>query len=83
MASGVEFDEDSFRYGAARPGAPRSGASGGPAFGGFNSSQNQPAMVRFLMNHGIVKSPAGAQGVLVGLIAVNIVITIIVIKYFL
>ncbi len=83
MSSGVEFDEDSLKY-ARRP----------VATGGFQSGQqysfpgqpvggNEPKMVQWLMRKGIVKSPNAAQAILIGLVIVNIIITFVVIKYFL
>ena len=81
MASGVEFEEDSFRYNTTRPGA-RPGAGGVQPFTGFNSGQNESGMVRFLMRHGFAKSPASAQYILVGMIITNIIITYVVLKYF-
>jgi hypothetical protein len=83
MSSGVEFDEDSLKY------APRRPAAGGgfqPSPYGIPGQQgggNQPGMVAWLMRKGIVKSPAVGQVILIGLVVVNIVVTIIVIMYFL
>ena len=77
MSSGVEFDEDKLKY------APRSagGFSGG---GGYTpGAENQSRMARWLMAKGIVKSPSAANAVLITLVAINIVVTFIVITYFL
>ncbi len=75
MSSGVEFDEDSLKYTALRKSAGFSVVPG--------QSDNQPRMVRWLMNKGIVKSPAVGQVLLFVIIAINIIITFIVIKFFL
>ncbi len=40
-------------------------------------------MVRWLMKHHIAKTAATAQGILIGLVIVNIIVTFIVIKYLL
>ncbi len=72
MSSGVQFDEDNF----SRAAIARSAASAG------SSSSNQSGMVRWLMAHGI-KSPAVANAILIGAIALNIIITIVVVLYFL
>ena len=80
MASGVEFEEDQFRYGA-----PRS-MGGTPQIPGYNKpnfAASEPKMVRWLMNHGFANSPKAAQIILVGVVVINIVITYIVIKYLL
>jgi len=47
------------------------------------SARNEPAMVRWLMRHHLAKTPATAQGILIGLIIVNIIVTYVVIKYLL
>jgi hypothetical protein len=84
MSSGVEFDEDSFSR--PHPQVVQGGYS--PAGGAVNSglpfsARNEPAMIRWLMRHHLAKSPAMAQGILIGLIIVNIIITYIVITYLL
>ncbi len=78
MPSGVEFEEDKMRYG--RP----------PGFVGQNSPTNQyvptgnePPMVRWLMRHGLSKSPISAQIILVVVVLINIAITYFIIKNFL
>ncbi|MEK7642068.1 MAG: hypothetical protein AAB365_03730 [Patescibacteria group bacterium] len=83
MSSGVEFDEDKLKY------TPRPVAGGGfqPNQYAFSAQQggggNEPRMVRWLMKKGIVKSPNTAQVVLIGLVVINIIITVVVISYFL
>jgi len=85
MSSGVEFEEDSFSYkkpgqqGQPSFGRASPGGYGGPGFG----AQNEPGMVRFLMRHGLAKSPAVAQGILIGVVIVDLIITYIIVKYFL
>ena len=78
-SSGVEFDEDKLKY------APRSSASGGSytPLNRYGSPNTEPKMVQWLMKKGIVKSPATAQIVLITLVIINIIITFVVIKYFL
>lgn len=80
MSSGVEFDEDKINYGApsANNGMRRFAGSSRPVF-----AEKQPRMVQWLMNHGIAVSPAAGQAILIGLIVVNLIITYIVVKYFL
>ncbi|MEN9912998.1 MAG: hypothetical protein RLY66_406 [Candidatus Parcubacteria bacterium] len=84
MSSGVEFDEDSLKY-----------ARHIPAAGGFQQTQqqysfpgqqmggNEPKMIQWLMKKGIVKSPNMGQAILIGMVIINIIITFVVIKYFL
>lgn len=84
MSSSVEFDEDSFgsssRPRVANPvGSVPNYAYQSPV--GMNS--NEPKMVRFLMNHGLVKSPESAQKLLIGLAILNFIVTLAVIKFFL
>jgi hypothetical protein len=78
MSSGVEFDEDQLKY-APRPNTP----AGSYSMNQYGSPNTDPKMVQWLMKKGIVKSPAMAQAVLIGLVVVNIIITFIVIKFFL
>ncbi len=90
MSSGVEFDEDSFNYGRPQQPKPGSYSSSGSSYGAGPiasglpfSARNEPAMVRWLMKHHIAKTAATAQGILIGLVIVNIIVTFIVIKYLL
>ena len=84
MTGSIEFDEDKINYGV-----PRSVQVGGIGqFRGYNNSNlanlaNQPMFVRWLMKHGLAKSPATAQVILVVVVVINIIITFIVLKYFL
>lgn len=78
-SSGVEFDEDKLKY------APRT-ASSGRSYAPMNqygTPSTDPRMVRWLIRKGIVKSPAAAQVILITLVIINLVITFVVIKYFL
>lgn len=80
MSSGVEFDEDALKY-APRPNMHTS--SGSYSVNQYGTPSTEPRMVQWLMKKGIVKSPATAQVVLIALVVVNIVVTFIIIKYFL
>ena len=84
MSSEVQFDDDQLKY-AHRPVAGGGNSGGGFAGGGYVPGEggNQPRMVRWLMKKGIVKSPAMAQGFLIGLVIINIIITYVVITFFL
>ncbi len=88
MASGVEFDEDGTNFGVKPP------SSAGQASNSFSPSNSytqqrypntgsQSGMTAFLMRHGLAKSPKKAQTYLVILVIANIIITFVVIKYFL
>ncbi|MES2216207.1 MAG: hypothetical protein V4481_02830 [Patescibacteria group bacterium] len=87
MSSGVQFEEDSFSFN--KPAAPSSAptTSGGfqaPPNLGYGRPQlpsNTPKMAQWLMRHGI-KSPNAAQTILVVVVIVNIIITFVVIKFF-
>jgi hypothetical protein len=50
-------------------------------YGGGN--QNVPGLAGWLMRHGVAKSSSSAQTILIGIVVANIIITFIVIKYFL
>ncbi len=74
MSTGVEFDEDKFRY--ANPQRP-----GGMNMGG--SSGARSSMNAWLMKHGLAKSDKSAQAILVAVVVINAIITFVVFKYFL
>ena len=86
MVTGVEFDEDKVDYGGFR-------SAGRPASGGTSSvsspnmaprySVHASGMAGWLIAHGWVKSEGAAQGLLLALVVANIIITYVVIKYFL
>jgi hypothetical protein len=80
MSSGVEFDEDKFSY--ARP-TPAQGSPVGVPNAAYTSpvASNTRGMHGWLMRHG-VKSAAGAQVVLIAVVILNIVVTFVVIKFF-
>jgi hypothetical protein len=82
MASGVEFEEDSFGLSNRRSAQPAGAANSG-AYARFQDASNVKGMAGWLMRKGITKSPAAAQAVLVGFIVINVIITFIAIKYFL
>ena len=73
MSDNVQFDTDTFSNDMRRPtqaagfGQPVSEASG---------------MSGWLMRHGLAKSPAAAQGIMIAIILADIIAIFIVIKYF-
>lgn len=82
MVTGVEFDEDKFSY-APRPSKP--GMAPAPAsYNNLQYASSRPSgMAGWLMSHGWAKSEKSAQGIMVGIMAVNFIIMYVVIKYFL
>lgn len=78
MSTGVEFEEDKIDYGVPRSSSGQNNYSMKP---GFNNGQSK--MSQWLMDHGIAGTPVVAQGILIGLVIVNIVITYVVVKYIL
>ena len=85
MSSGVEFEGDVNTYVHRAPGAsaPQQGVPQFTSNGRYvPPSAKEPPMVQWLMRHGI-KSPLAAQAVLIGIVVVNIIITYIIIRYFL
>jgi len=99
MSSGVEFEGDVDKYGRPSGfSQPRSSIGLPPRVGSTQSTSStppnynwqvgesesgQPAMVRWLMRKGIAKSPNIGRIVLFIVIAINIVITYVMVKYFL
>lgn len=80
---GVEFDEDKISYGIPRSGTRPIGAPASFPVG-FNQNNipaDAPAMVRWMMRHGIVKSIKAGEVILIGVMIVNFIITIVVLKY--
>lgn len=71
--SNVEFEVDKIQYGT------RSNASSNNS---FRSSNNDSKMVSWLMKKGIVKSPEIGHLFLIVLVIINIIITFVVVKYF-
>ena len=80
MSNGVEFDEDKFSFNkpVSRPGVQQPTNYGGSMSGG-----SVPPLAQWMISKHIVKSAAAAQGVLIGLVVVNIIITFVVIRFFL
>ena len=81
MASGVEFDEDKFSYTPPK-GAQPVGASPSFPAGSSGYSSAPKGMSGWLIAHGLAKSEKSAQVMMVFLVLVNIVITVLVVKYF-
>jgi hypothetical protein len=76
MSSGVEFDEDKIIYRRPAPG-------GSPSIGGGNPGRPSSGMAAWLIRKGWAKSNNSAQILLVVIVLINIIITYILIKYFL
>ena len=86
MVTGVEFDEDKMDYSGFR--SARRPDSGGTSSVPYpNMAPRYPVrasgMPGWLIAHGWVKSEGAAQGVLIAIVIANIIITYIVVKYFL
>ena len=82
MASGVEFEEDKFTFG--KPAGNTVSAPSGMPNLGYGRPQlpsNTPKMAQWLMKHGI-KSSASAQAILIALVIFNIIVTFVVVKFF-
>jgi hypothetical protein len=83
MVTGVEFDEDKFSYAPTRQNkAP--GASGAPdRYNKLQYSSRASGLSGWLISHGWAKSEKAAQGILLAIVVINIIITYIVVKYLL
>ncbi|MDE1975226.1 MAG: hypothetical protein KGI49_01810 [Patescibacteria group bacterium] len=80
MSGGVEFDEDRASYGGLkRPNF--AGQAGG--YGDSSAGPDGSGMVGWLKRHGLAGSSSAAQGILIAVVIINIIITYIVVKYFL
>lgn len=77
MASGVEFDTDKSLY---RP--PQSNINKSSSVGN-DQQQGVGGISGWLIRKGLAKSENSAQIILIGVVILNVVITIIMIKFFL
>lgn len=80
MSNGVEFDVDKVEY-SSRRSSPRVNIPSN-FDGNFGSNSAEPKMSRWLMGKGLVKSPQSAQKILIAVVIINIIITFIIVKYF-
>jgi hypothetical protein len=74
MSDNVQFDTDTQNNDMYRP---------GPTAGFGQMTSETSGMVGWLMRHGWAKTPAAAQGIMIAIIVIDIVVTFILIKYFL
>lgn len=78
MSSGVEFEADNFDY--KRPQQSGGGLSPNQNNGSSYTNGDIPGFTGYLIRHGIAKSPEAAQGIMICILIVNIIITVIIIK---
>jgi len=78
MSSGIEFEEDNFSKNYAQ-------TSSSQAYTNQNiySNSEERGMVGWMIKHNLAKSRQAAQYYLLGVIAINLLITLITIIYFL
>lgn len=81
MSSGVEFDEDKFRYG--HPVRPATSGQFAGQQAPYSPSSDARGMIGWLVRRGWVKSEGAAQGILLGIVIANMIIMFIVITYYL
>jgi hypothetical protein len=73
MSDNVQFDTDTQSNAIHRP----------EQVAGFGqTTSGQSGMSGWLMRHGLAKSPAAAQGIMVAIIIIGVIAIFIVIKYF-
>jgi hypothetical protein len=83
MSNGVEFDEDNFSYRPVRQ-QTAPGVAPGPALYVRPQYASQASgMTGWLISHGWAKSKGAAQGIMIGIVVVNIIITYIMVRFFL
>jgi hypothetical protein len=79
--SDVQFDEDNFSFKKPTNTQTSIGGVQTQNYGAPQVPDNTPRMSRWLMNHG-VKSSNAAQIVLIVVVIINIIVTIIMVKFF-
>lgn len=82
MSEGIEFEEDNFGRPSTGAHIGAYGGSPGLSAQGFSIPSNTPKMTAWLMKKGIAKSEKSATGVLLIVVAINIIITFIIFKLF-
>ncbi len=82
MSSGVEFDEDTIGRAQRPTVAQQTPSSQGSAGFGMSVNPNDPKMIQWLMRRGFARSPNAAQGILILVIILNVIITYALISYF-
>ena len=78
MSEGIQFDEDKFNY-SVKPQPNFVGTNGQK----YTSSSNVTGFAGWLIKKGWVKSESAAQVVLFAVMGINIIITIVMIKFLL
>ena len=74
MSDNVQFDTDTQNNAMHRP----------AQFAGFGQTTTEASgMAGWLMRHGLAKSPAAAQGIMIAIIIIDIVAAIAIVKIFL
>lgn len=81
MPEGIQFEEDNFRFDSSKRSA-NAGTSAGYGHPSYQSTE-QKGMVGWLIRHGWARSGSFAQAILLGVVLVNVVITILIIMFML
>jgi len=83
MSNGVQFEEDNFSFSSShKPSNQAKNVSVGYGHPQYETAEAK-GMTGWLIRHGLAKSGSTAQVVLIGVVIANIIITYVVINYFL
>jgi len=83
MSSDVQFDSDVDAFKIKRPADPGLPGVGFSASAGYEPSDyEKKGMTAWLIRHGMAHSGKSAQGILLLIVAANIILIFIIIKYF-
>ncbi len=85
MSSGVEFEEDSFGSNSFRQPTNSPAISVNPTslVGRFQVARETKGMTGWFIRHNLADSPESAQKVMIGVVILNIIITVLVYIFFL
>ncbi len=77
MSSGIEFEEDGFAKNYGQKPQNQSQNIGYSYNNAYSSNPEEKGMTGWLIKHNLAKSSGGAQLVLIGVVVVNIIITVV------
>jgi hypothetical protein len=82
MSNGVQFEEDNFKFSSSQAPKPSSNISLGYGRPSYDVPEAK-GMTGWLVRHGLASGGNTAQVILIGIVVINIIITYVVIRYFL
>ena len=82
MSNGIQFEEDNFKFDSSKSNTVSTGTSVGYGHPQYQKSEEK-GMIGWLIRHGLASSGGSAQGILLGVVVINIVVTILIIMFLL